>query len=39
MNCREFDIAADLQPAIFAALSLCFAAFNKTTAKTTTKTV
>ncbi|CAD7048955.1 hypothetical protein REJC140_01445 [Pseudorhizobium endolithicum] len=39
MNCREFDIAADFQPAILAGLILCFAASNKTTAKTTTKTV
>jgi|GEM_PF-6158972 len=39
MNCREFNIAADFQPAISAGLSLCFLASNRTTAKTTTKTV
>jgi hypothetical protein len=38
MNCREFNIAADFQPAISAGVSLCFLASNRT-AKTTTKTV
>lgn len=39
MNRREFNIAADFQPAGLAGLSRCFSASNKTTAKTTTKTV
>lgn len=39
MNRREHYIAADFQQAYSAALSQCFAAPNKTTAKTTTKTV
>ncbi|MCJ8519852.1 hypothetical protein ABID21_002863 [Pseudorhizobium tarimense] len=39
MNRREFNIAADFQPAGLAGLSQCFAASNKTTAKTKTKTV
>lgn len=39
MNCRKLDIAADFLPASLAGPHSCFAAFNKTTAKTTTKTV
>jgi hypothetical protein len=39
MNRRELHIAADCQPARDAGLSQCFAASNKITAKTTTKTV
>ena len=39
MSSREFHIAADCQPADIAGLNRCFAAFYKTTAKTTTKTV
>jgi|TARA_R110000765_G_scaffold372974_1_gene463454 hypothetical protein len=39
MNRREFDIAADFQPAQRARLSDCFSASNTTTAKKTTKTV
>ncbi len=39
MNRRESYIAADRQPARRAGLHHCFFASNKTTAKTTTKTV